>query len=88
MIGDDVIPMAPGAFLAECHLPGRKLSPEQAAAAMGVSIRTLDDLIAGRSGVTTDLAERLSVFSGLSVPFWRNLQAAYDRACRPCGGAV
>jgi len=55
---------------------------------MGVSIRTLDDLIAGRSGVTTDLAERLSVFSGLSVPFWRNLQAAYDRACRPCGGAV
>ena len=49
-----------------------------AAAGLGVTRKALSELLNGRSGVSPDMAIRLSKASGSSAETWLRLQMQYD----------
>lgn len=69
----------PGEILNEEFLLPMKISVVQLADEMDVSVSQLDDIIAKRSGIASDMAVRLSRRFQTDQQFWLNLQAEYDR---------
>lgn len=69
-------PAHPGEVLRE-YLP-EELTVAAAAEHLGVSRQTLSALLNGRSGVSADMALRLSQALGTSADMWLNMQVAYD----------
>ncbi len=47
----------------------------------------INDILAGKRGITADTALRLARYFGTSAEFWMNLQAAYElhNACKQAG---
>lgn len=73
-------PTHPGELVRfECIEP-LGLTVTAAAKALGVSRKTLDNLVNGRSGVSPEMAVRLAAAFGGSTQTWINLQSAYDLA--------
>ena len=71
-------PPHPGDFIAEVYLepngiPGRKL-----AAKLGVSASTLNRVLTGKSGISPEMALRLSKSLGRSAESWLAMQHGYD----------
>lgn len=56
------------------------LSVKQGAIALGVSRQTLNNLVNGKSGISPEMAIRLSKAFGSTPQGWLRLQMAYDLA--------
>ena len=73
-------PPHPGGFvLRECIEP-LGLTITQAAEALGVSRKTLSELLNEKCGITPEMAVRLSKVFGSSAETWLMQQAQYDLA--------
>jgi len=68
------------------HLQGRleslSLTPERFAQEAGIDLGVLKDFLAKNTGVTGDLAEKLSAHFCSSVEYWKNFQKRYERRIR------
>jgi addiction module HigA family antidote len=71
-------PTHPGEILLEDVLPGLGVTQQAFAAALGVSRRTLVEILHERRGVTPDVAHRLARVLGTTPEVWVNLQIAVD----------
>ena len=71
-------PPHPGEVLRELCLEPLGLTVTQAAEALGVSRKTLSSLLNGRSGISPEMAIRLSKAFGTSAESWLNQQMQYD----------
>lgn len=71
-------PPHPGEIIKGLWLDPMDASITDAAAAMGVSRKTLSKIVNGRGRVTPEIALRLSIALGGSPESWLGHQAAYD----------
>lgn len=71
-------PTHPGVFIREDILEEFDLTQEALAQRLGVSRRSVNQLVNGRRSVTADMALRLGKFTNTSPQLWLNLQAAVD----------
>jgi addiction module HigA family antidote len=71
-------PTHPGELLREETLPAARLSQTDLASRLGVSRRTVSDLIHERRSVNPDLAHRLARVFVTTPEFWLRLQEAVD----------
>jgi addiction module HigA family antidote len=76
-------PMHPGEWLREDVMPALKesgVSLSEVARAVGVSRRTLYDILGEKASVTPEMAVKLGAVLGTSAELWANLQQRYDLA--------
>ena len=71
-------PPHPGEVLRELCLEPLNLTVTAAAQALGVSRKTLSSILNGRSGVSAEMAVRLSMAFDTSAESWLNQQVQYD----------
>lgn len=71
-------PPHPGEVLRELCLEPLGLSVTRAAKALGVSRKTLSALLNGRTGISPEMAIRLSIAFDTSAESWLNQQTQYD----------
>jgi addiction module HigA family antidote len=71
-------PVHPGEVLKEMYLEPLKLTVTDAAESLGITRKTLSELINGRSGISTSMALRLSKAFGTTPELWLNMQQNYD----------
>jgi addiction module HigA family antidote len=71
-------PPHPGEFLRELCIEPLGLSITEAAEALGVTRKTLSAILNGRSGISPEMAVRLSLAFGTSSESWLNQQSQYD----------
>ena len=68
----------PGEILREMYLEPLGLTVTDAAKALGITRKTLSELVNKRSGVSTSMALRLSKAFGTTPELWLNMQRNYD----------
>jgi addiction module HigA family antidote len=73
-------PPHPGEIIRELCIEPLGLSVTAAAKALGVSRKTLSELLNGRSGISPEMAIRLSIAFETTPESWMNQQAQYDLA--------
>lgn len=71
-------PPHPGEILRELCLEPLGLTVTQAAKALGVSRKTLSAILNGRSGISSEMAVRLSIAFNTSAESWLNQQTQHD----------
>jgi antitoxin HigA-1 len=71
-------PPHPGEVLRELCLEPLGISVTDAAAALGVSRKTLSAILNGRSGISPEMAIRLGKAFNSSAESWLNQQVQYD----------
>ncbi len=71
-------PPHPGEILRELCIEPLDLTVTQTAEALGVSRKTLSALLNGRSGISPEMAIRLSKAFGTSAESWLKHQMQYD----------
>ena len=71
-------PPHPGEILRTLCLEPLGLSVTEAAKALGVSRKTLSSLLNGRTGISPEMAVRLSIAFDTSAASWMRQQAQYD----------
>ena len=71
-------PTHPGALLRDDVLPETGLTQTDLADQLGVSRRTINEIVQEHRPVTTDMACRLARAFGNSPQFWLNMQQAVD----------
>jgi len=71
-------PPHPGEILRDLCLEPMGLSVTDAANALGVSRKTLSAILNGRSGISPEMAVRLSIAFDTSSESWLNQQTQYD----------
>jgi len=71
-------PPHPGEVIRELCLKPLKLTVTEAAKSLGVSRKSLSELLNGRSGVSPEMALRLSMAFGTTPESWLNQQMQYD----------
>jgi antitoxin HigA-1 len=71
-------PTHPGAILKEDILPELDITQLEFAQRLGVSRRTISEILRQRRPVTPDMAMRLSKIFNPSAEFWLSMQATYD----------
>lgn len=71
-------PTHPGELLREEILPAAELTQAELAARLGVSRRSVGDLVRERRSLTPDMAHRLARVFKTTPEFWMNLQQAVD----------
>ena len=71
-------PPHPGEVLRELCLEPLGLTITDAAAALGVSRKTLSAILNGRAGISPEMALRLSIAFGTTPESWLNQQSQYD----------
>jgi addiction module HigA family antidote len=70
-------PPHPGEIIRTLWLEPLGLTVTDAAAALGVSRKTLSALLNGRAGISPEMAVRLSMAFGTSAESWLNQQMQY-----------
>ena len=70
-------PIHPGEQLRD-ELDERGMSGSALARELHVPAPRINDILAGKRGITADTALRLARYFGTSAEFWMNLQAAYE----------
>ena len=70
-------PPHPGDILRELCIEPLGLSITEAAEALGVTRKTLSAILNGRSGISPEMAVRLSLAFGTSSESWLNQQSQY-----------
>ncbi len=73
-------PPHPGRIVRDDCLPELGLTVGKAAERLGVSRQTLDKIINGRSGITSDMAIRFEKVFGSTAETWLRMQLAFDLA--------
>lgn len=71
-------PPHPGEFITEVYLVPNRLSGRELAAKLGVAASTLNRILTGASGVSPEMALRLSKALGRSPESWLAMQYNYD----------
>jgi addiction module HigA family antidote len=71
-------PPHPGEVIRELCLNPLGISVTAAAKGLGVSRKTLSELLNGRSGVSPEMAIRLSIAFNTTAESWLNQQVQYD----------
>lgn len=71
-------PPAPGEILSEGYLKPLKIELIEFANRLGITTTDLDELLAGRSPITADLALRLAMTLSTTPEIWLGLQQQYD----------
>ena len=71
-------PSHPGVFIREFILDEFKLNQKQLAEYLGVSRRTINQLVNGKRKITADIALRLGKFTNTSPQVWTNLQTTLE----------
>lgn len=71
-------PPHPGAIIRTLWLEPLGLTVTNAAAALGVSRKTLSSILNGRAGISPEMAVRLSIAFGTTAESWLNQQMQYD----------
>ena len=71
-------PPHPGEFITEVYLAPNNLSGRELAAKLGVAASTLNRIITGSSGISPEMALRLSKALGRSPESWLAMQYHYD----------
>lgn len=71
-------PPHPGEFICEVYLQGGELSARELAAKLGVAASTLSRVLKGSSGISPEMALRLSKALGRSPESWLAMQNNYD----------
>lgn len=71
-------PPHPGEFIREIYLDPFELSARSLAESLGVSPSTLNRLLNAQSGISAEMALRLSKAIGRSPESWLALQDSYD----------
>ena len=71
-------PMHPGAVIRELCIEPAGLTVTKAAEGLGVSRKTLSELLNGRSGISPEMAIRLAKAFGGSAESWLTQQMQYD----------
>lgn len=71
-------PPHPGEVLRELCLEPLELTITDAAAALGVSRKTLSAILNGRAGISPEMALRLSIAFDTTPESWLNQQSQYD----------
>ena len=72
-------PVHPGLLVKEC-LDDLGLTVAEAAAALQITRQQLHNIVAGRSGVTPDMAIRFEKAFGSTADTWLRMQMNYDLA--------
>jgi antitoxin HigA-1 len=73
-------PVHPGGLLKRRVLPATGLSVTAAARVLGVTRQALNNLVNEKSGVSPEMAMRLSLAFGSTPEFWLAMQANHDLA--------
>ena len=71
-------PPHPGEVLRDLCVKPLGLTVTQAAAALGVSRKTLSSILNARAGISPEMAVRLSLAFGTTAESWMNQQMQYD----------
>ena len=71
-------PPHPGEILKSLCLEPLGLTITQAAQALGVSRKTLSSILNRRTGISPEMAVRLSIAFGTTAESWLNQQTQYD----------
>jgi addiction module HigA family antidote len=71
-------PPHPGEIIRDLYLEPLGLSVTEAAAGLGVTRKTLSLLVNGHSGISPEMAARLSIAFGRTPEAWLQLQMQYD----------
>ena len=71
-------PLHPGEIVKDALIDGAKLSLTDAAEKLGISRTALSRLLNGHTGISPEMALRLSKLLGTSIEMWVNIQAQYD----------
>ncbi|MGB6064784.1 MAG: HigA family addiction module antitoxin [Desulfomonilaceae bacterium] len=71
-------PIHPGEILHEDLMKPLGLSQNKLAQELAVDPGRINQIVAGRRGITADTALRLARYFGTTPEFWMNLQARYD----------
>jgi addiction module HigA family antidote len=71
-------PTHPGAILREDVLPSLEISQTELADRLGVSRRTVSQILHEHRPLTPDMAIRLAHFLGTTAESWLNMQQALD----------
>ena len=71
-------PPHPGKVLKELYMEDRKLGVTETAKALGVTRQNLSAIINCRTGISPEMALRLSIAFGTDAEMWMNMQKIYD----------
>lgn len=71
-------PPHPGEFITAVYLEPNGISGRELSAKLGVSASTLNRILTGKSGITPEMALRLSKCLGRSPESWLAMQHGYD----------
>lgn len=71
-------PLHPGEIVKDELIDATGMSVTEAAARLGVSRTALSRLLNGHSGISPEMALRLSKLFNTSIEMWINIQAQYD----------
>lgn len=71
-------PMHPGTILKGLYLEPLEITITKAAVQLGITRKTLSQLINGHSGIGAEMAIRLSKAFNTSPQLWMNMQQSYD----------
>ena len=71
-------PPHPGKVVKHALIDGAGLTVTEAAKKLGVGRVTLSKIINGKSGISPEMAVRLSIILNTSSEMWLNMQAMYD----------
>ncbi len=74
----DLRPTHPGEILREDVVPAINVSVPELAQTLGITARTLNDILAERKPVTAEIALRLAAAFKPSAEMWLRMQSAYD----------
>jgi addiction module HigA family antidote len=71
-------PPHPGEFIQEIYLEPFRITGRQLAFKLGVAPSTINRILKGRSGISSEMALRLSKAVGRSAESWLTMQNSYD----------
>lgn len=74
-------PIHPGEILLEEYLLPFGLSQNALARALGITPKTVSEIVLGKRGISPEMSIRLGKFFGQSPRFWLNLQTEHDFRC-------
>ena len=78
MIKRGLPPSHPGEILKELYISPLEITVTETAAKLGVTRKTLSELINGHSGVSAEMALRLSMAFNTTPDLWLGLQQEFD----------
>ena len=78
MIKQGMPPAHPGEILKGLYLEPLEISITDAAAKLGVTRKTLSQVVNGRAGISAEMAVRLSKALNTTPELWLNMQQSYD----------